>query len=48
MTLLETLAILEAAVLECKKRDVDTPEVRVIKKVSRSEILSSDSAMRSV
>jgi len=28
MTLLEALAILEAAVLECKKRDVDTPEVR--------------------
>ena len=27
MTLLEALAILEAAVLECKKRDVDTPEV---------------------
>lgn len=29
MTILEALAILEAAVLECKKRDVDTPEVRV-------------------
>ena len=28
MTVLEALAILEAAVLECKKRDVDTPEVR--------------------
>ena len=28
MTLLEALAILEAAVLECKKRDVDTPEVK--------------------
>jgi len=28
MTLLEALAILEAAVLGCKKRDVDTPEVR--------------------
>ena len=27
MTVLEALAILEAAVLECKKRDVDTPEV---------------------
>jgi hypothetical protein len=27
MTILEALAILEAAVLECKKRDVDTPEV---------------------
>ena len=28
MTVLEALAILEAAVLECKKRNVDTPEVR--------------------
>jgi len=28
MTVLESLAILEAAVLECKKRDIDTPEVR--------------------
>jgi hypothetical protein len=28
VTILEALAILEAAVLECKKRDVDTPEVR--------------------
>ena len=28
MTALEALAILEAAVLECKKRSVDTPEVR--------------------
>jgi hypothetical protein len=28
MTVLEALAILEAGVLECKKRDVDTPEVR--------------------
>jgi hypothetical protein len=28
MTVLEVLAILEAAVLECKKRDVDTPEMR--------------------
>jgi hypothetical protein len=28
MTILEALAILEAAVLECKKRDVDTPEMR--------------------
>jgi len=28
MTVLEALAILEAAVLECKKRDVDTPEMR--------------------
>jgi hypothetical protein len=27
MTVLEALAILEAAVLECKKRDVNTPEV---------------------
>jgi hypothetical protein len=27
MTLLEALAILEAAVLECKKRKVNTPEV---------------------
>jgi hypothetical protein len=27
MTVLEALAILEDAVLECKKRDVDTPEV---------------------
>ena len=27
MTALEALAILEAAVLECKKRSVDTPEV---------------------
>ena len=28
MTVLQALAILEAATLECKKRDVDTPEVR--------------------
>jgi len=28
MTALEALAILEAAVLECKKRHIDTPEVR--------------------
>jgi hypothetical protein len=27
MTVLQALAILEAAVLECKKRDIDTPEV---------------------
>jgi hypothetical protein len=27
MTVLEALAILEAATLECKKRDVNTPEV---------------------
>jgi hypothetical protein len=27
MTVLEALAILESAVLECKKRSVDTPEV---------------------
>jgi hypothetical protein len=27
MTVLESLAILEAAVLECKKRNVNTPEV---------------------
>src|SRR5262245_59730337 len=28
MTVLEALAILEAAVLECKKRNIDTPEVK--------------------
>src|SRR5262245_22567133 len=28
MTALEAVAILEAAVLECKKRDVNTPEVK--------------------
>ena len=28
ITVLEALAILEAAVLECKKRNVDTPEVK--------------------
>jgi len=28
MTVLEALAILEAAVLECKKRSVNTPEVK--------------------
>jgi hypothetical protein len=28
MTVLEALAILEAGVLECKQRDIDTPEVR--------------------
>jgi hypothetical protein len=27
MTILEAIAILEAAVLECKKRDINTPEV---------------------
>src|SRR6266404_9430781 len=27
MTVLEALSILEAAVLECKKRDINTPEV---------------------
>ena len=28
MTILEALATLEAATLECKKREVDTPELR--------------------
>jgi hypothetical protein len=28
MTVLEALTILESAVLECKKRSVDTPEIR--------------------
>jgi hypothetical protein len=28
MTVLEAFAILEAGVLECKKRDIDTPEMR--------------------
>ena len=28
MTVLEALAILEAATLECKKRDINTPKVR--------------------
>jgi hypothetical protein len=28
MTILEALAILEAAALECRKRDVNTPEVK--------------------
>jgi len=28
MTVLQNLAILEAAVLECKKRDINTPEVK--------------------
>jgi hypothetical protein len=28
MTVLEALAVLEAATLECKQRDIDTPEVR--------------------
>jgi hypothetical protein len=28
MTVLQALAILEAAVLECKKRDVNIPEVK--------------------
>lgn len=28
MTVLEALTILEAAVLECKKRDINTPEVK--------------------
>jgi hypothetical protein len=28
MTVLDALAILEAAVLECKKRHINTPEVR--------------------
>ena len=28
MTVLEALAILEAATLDCKKREVDTPELR--------------------
>ena len=28
MTVLEALAILEAAVLECKKRDINTPEIK--------------------
>jgi hypothetical protein len=28
MTVLEALATLEAATLECKQRDIDTPEVR--------------------
>jgi hypothetical protein len=29
MTVLEALAILESATLECKKRDIDTPEVKI-------------------
>jgi hypothetical protein len=28
MTILEALSILEAATLECKKRDIETPEVK--------------------
>ena len=28
MTVMEALAILESATLECKKRDIDTPDVR--------------------
>jgi len=28
MTVLEAFAILESATLECKKRDINTPEVR--------------------
>jgi hypothetical protein len=28
MTFLEALTILDAAILECKKRDIDTPEVK--------------------
>jgi hypothetical protein len=28
MTVFKALAILEPAVLECKKRNIDTPEVR--------------------
>jgi hypothetical protein len=28
MTVLQALATLEAAVLECKERDIDTPEVK--------------------
>jgi hypothetical protein len=28
MTVLEALAILESATLECKRRDINTPEVR--------------------
>jgi len=28
VTILEALAILEAAVLECKKREVNTPELK--------------------
>jgi hypothetical protein len=28
VTILEALAILEAAVLECKKRDINTPDVK--------------------
>jgi hypothetical protein len=28
MTVLEAIGILEAAVLECKKRNVNTPEVK--------------------
>jgi len=28
LTVLEALTILESAVLECKKRSVDTPEIR--------------------
>jgi hypothetical protein len=28
MTVLEALAILESAVMECKKRDINTPEVK--------------------
>jgi hypothetical protein len=33
MTVLEALAILEAATLECKKREVDTPELRALRSI---------------
>ena len=38
MTLLQALAILEAAVLECKKRNVNTPEVRAALDLLESHI----------
>ena len=38
MTVLEALAILEAAVLECKKRNVNTPEVREALDLLESQI----------
>jgi hypothetical protein len=38
MTVLQALAILEAAVLECKKRNVNTPEVSEVLDLLESHI----------
>jgi hypothetical protein len=41
MTVLEALATLESAVLECKQRDIDTPEIRAAVRPAKSSLILS-------